>query len=55
MKKTVSFKNPVRPSEPADSWVASRGADTEAPIVPAAEPELMKRFTIDVQKAYTLA
>ncbi len=56
MKKSVSFKSPTRPADPADSWVASRAADTELPasaVLPeplaAPEPtEPMKRFTIDV-------
>lgn len=56
MKKTVAFKNPVKASNAADSWVSSRSADAEAaapmPVEPEPEPaapvEAMKRFTIDV-------
>ena len=63
MKKTVAFKTPVKPPNPADSWVSSRSADAEAPapaehsnasanLAAASEPvapaEAIKRFTIDV-------
>lgn len=54
MKKTIAFKTPARPADPADSWVSSRGADAEVAAPAPAEPEpstpaeAMKRFTIDV-------
>ena len=55
MKKTVAFKNPVRQPDPTDSWVASRGSDTEASVAPMAEADVpaepMKRFTIDVPES----
>ncbi len=47
--KTVPFKMPSKPANPADAWVRTRDADKEEPTpVPAAPVEAMKRFTIDV-------
>jgi hypothetical protein len=48
--KTVPFKMPSKPADPADAWVQTRDADREEkPIpVPATPAEPMKRFTIDV-------
>ncbi len=55
MKKTVAFKNPARQPDATDSWVAARGADTEAPATPKVEADVpaepMKRFTIDVPES----
>ena len=47
--KTVPFKMPSKPANPADAWVQTRDADKEEPTpVPVAPVEAMKRFTIDV-------
>jgi hypothetical protein len=47
--KTVPFKMPSKPANPADAWVQTRDADREEPTqVSAAPVEPMKRFTIDV-------
>jgi ParG len=52
VKKTVAFKNPVRPVDPADTWVADRKADVETPpSTPEVPAEVMKRFTIDVPES----
>lgn len=52
MKKSVTFKTPVRQPTAADMWVADRKSEMEQAPVPVAEPtappEVMKRFTIDV-------
>ncbi len=48
--KTVPFKMPSKPANPADAWVRTRDADKEEPTpVPAAPVEAMKRFSIDVR------
>ncbi len=56
-RKTVSFKMPATPTDPAENWVANRdgAGKTEIPetaivteLPRAVEP--MKRFTIDVSE-----
>jgi ParG len=44
MSKTIEFKMPSRPAS-ADAWVQASGARNPEPAAP---PEPMKRFTIDV-------
>jgi hypothetical protein len=45
MSKTVAFKIPSKPADPADAWVQSREAAASTPVEP------MKRLTIDVPKS----
>jgi hypothetical protein len=44
--KSVQFKMPMKPADPADAWVHVREVPPEVPRAEASEP--MKRFTIDV-------
>lgn len=52
MKKASAFaKSPVKPADPADTWVQKREQETPAPEAIQPDPietEPMKRFTIDV-------
>jgi len=56
-RKTVSFKMPVNPADPAENWVANRGNASKAEfpetaiVTQLSRPvEPMKRFTIDVSE-----
>lgn len=44
-RKTIPFKMPAKPTDPAERWVAEREA---APMAVPSPSESMKRFTIDV-------
>ena len=55
-RKTVPFKMPAKPADPADAWVENRdGSEVRQPtatITPLVLPaEAMKRFTIDVSES----